>query len=182
MQVPLELAFHELEPSEFVETHIRDRVESLERFHNKITSCRVTVEAPHRNEQRVTQFRVRVVTRVPGSDLVAESKPTEDTEPRQDVYYAIDEAFDAAEKQLRRLSEKLRANRNHRPRLQAGVVASIDTERGSGLIEALDGRELSFTNDDVRNAELESLSEGETVEFMAEESNSPYPSVEYVRA
>lgn len=183
MQIPLELAFHEIDPSEFVESHIRDRVERLETFHDRITSCRVIVEAPHRDKRRVKQFRVRINTRVPGAELVAESKPTEDDDDGQnDLYFAIDDAFDSLERQLKKLGEKLRANRQQRPQATKGVIASLNHEDNRGMIEAMDGRELSFTNEDVHNAELASLSEGDTVEFQASASSSPYPRVDYVRA
>lgn len=182
MQAPLELAFHELEPSEFVEAHIRDRVEALDQFHDRITSCRVTVEAPHKSGDRVTQFRVRALVHVPGSDIVGESKPSRDDDGRMDVYFAIDDAFEAVERQLKRLSEKVQARPPREPSPMEGVVASLNREDGSGLIESLDGRELYFTDDDVRNAELASLTEGESVEFMATQSSSPCPRVDYVQA
>jgi ribosome-associated translation inhibitor RaiA len=45
MQVPLEIAFHNMEPSEFVEAEVRERVNTLERYSDRITRCSVSVEA-----------------------------------------------------------------------------------------------------------------------------------------
>jgi ribosomal subunit interface protein len=183
MEIPMELAFHELETSEFVRAHVRDRVDELQKFHDRIQSVRIAVEAPHRAGDHVIQYRVRVDVRVPGSELVAVSKPSDDSEERQrDAYYAVDDAFDKMETQLRRLAGKLRARRKERPHLMSGVVAALDPAAGTGFIEALDGRELYFENGDIRNAEIGDLEPGDSVRFEPrDESGSPRPRVDYVR-
>ena len=48
MQVPLQITFHNLDPSPTVETKVRERVAELEQFYDRITSCRVMIEAPSR--------------------------------------------------------------------------------------------------------------------------------------
>ena len=45
MQEPLEIAFHNLEPSASLEADIRDRFSKLEKLYERLTSCRVSVEA-----------------------------------------------------------------------------------------------------------------------------------------
>merc|ERR1711974_347375 len=99
-----------------------------------------------------------------------------------DAYYAVDEAFDKMEKQLRRLSGKLQARRKARPGQLAGVIAHIDPESGDGYIEALDGREFHFMNGDIRNAEISDLERGDDVKFQPrDDSGSPRPRVDFVR-
>jgi ribosome-associated translation inhibitor RaiA len=41
MQTPLEISFHNMERSEAVEAKIRQRVEKLEKYFDRITSCHV---------------------------------------------------------------------------------------------------------------------------------------------
>jgi len=46
MQIPLEVVFEGMEPSEAVRARIRRESSRLERFHARITSCRVVIELP----------------------------------------------------------------------------------------------------------------------------------------
>jgi hypothetical protein len=54
MQVPLQIRFHNMAASEAIETRVRERVARLERFSDGIISCRVTIEAPHKQPHRST--------------------------------------------------------------------------------------------------------------------------------
>jgi ribosome-associated translation inhibitor RaiA len=54
MQVPLDIAFHNMEPSEFIEAKVRERVDKLERYCDRITRCSVGIEAPHRAHRQGT--------------------------------------------------------------------------------------------------------------------------------
>ena len=54
MQVPFQIRFHNMAASEAIETRVRERVARLERFSDGIISCRVTVEAPHKQPHRST--------------------------------------------------------------------------------------------------------------------------------
>jgi ribosomal subunit interface protein len=99
MQIPLEIAFKNMERSDAVEARIREKAEKkLERFAGRITSCRVVVEAPHRHQHQGNCFDVRIDIHVPGEELVV---TRESTDPAHtDVYVAIRDAFDAAVRQL----------------------------------------------------------------------------------
>ena len=76
MQVPLEIVFHNVDRSAAVETAVRERVAKLERFVDNLTSCRVTVEAPHKNHQQGNLYTVRVDLRFPGGEAVANRAPS----------------------------------------------------------------------------------------------------------
>ena len=54
MQVPLQISFHNMASSEAIEARVRERSTRLERFFDGIISCRVTVEAPHKQPHRST--------------------------------------------------------------------------------------------------------------------------------
>jgi ribosomal subunit interface protein len=99
MQVPLEIVFHNVERSAAVEAAVRERVAKLEQFAENITSCRVTVEAPHKNHEQGNLFSVRVDLRFPGGEAVANRSPSEN-HAHEDVYVALRDAFKAARRQL----------------------------------------------------------------------------------
>jgi hypothetical protein len=45
MQVPLEIAFHNMDSSDWAEQEIRTRVAELERIFDRLVSCRVLTSA-----------------------------------------------------------------------------------------------------------------------------------------
>src|SRR5690606_26105954 len=49
MQVPLQIAFHKAEKSDWAEQEIRARVDKLQTYHDRIIGCRVTVDQRARN-------------------------------------------------------------------------------------------------------------------------------------
>lgn len=55
MQVPLEITFHDVDPSPSMEAEIGRRAEKLEQFAADIVSCRVTIEAPHKHHRQAVQ-------------------------------------------------------------------------------------------------------------------------------
>jgi ribosomal subunit interface protein len=105
MQVPLEIAFHNMEPSDFIEAKVRERVDKLERYFDRITRCSVSIEAPHRAHRQGNLYHVRIEISVPGKDLVVSRDPG-DLHAHKDVYVAIRDAFSAAERQLAEYTRK----------------------------------------------------------------------------
>lgn len=99
MQVPLEIVFHNVDRSPAVEAAVRERADKLEQFADNITSCRVTVEAPHKNHQHGNLYTVRVDLRFPGGEAIANRSPSAD-HSHEDVYVAVRDAFRAARRQL----------------------------------------------------------------------------------
>lgn len=94
MKLPLQITSRDISLSEAAETSIRDKVAKLDTFCDKITSCRVLVETPHRHQHQGSLYNVRIDMTVPGSELVVKR------EPHEDLYVAIRDAFDAARRQL----------------------------------------------------------------------------------
>lgn len=99
MQIPLKIDFHGLEPSGFIEQRIRERAAKLPRFYDRIVSCRVTVEAPHHHHRRGNLYAVHIALGVPGGTLIVNRDRGQDA-AHADVYVAIRDAFDAAERRL----------------------------------------------------------------------------------
>ncbi|MBK8262091.1 MAG: ribosome-associated translation inhibitor RaiA [Nannocystis sp.] len=100
MQVPLQIAFQDIEPSEFIETRIREKVTKLERYYDRIISVRVVVAAPHRSSNHGNTYNVRIDINIPDKELVINRQP-EANGAYEDVYVVIRDAFEAAERQLK---------------------------------------------------------------------------------
>ena len=99
MQIPMQISFRGMEPSAAVEARVRERAARLERFFERIQSCRVVVEVPHRHHHQGKRYRVRIDLKVPGGELAASREPAE-RQAHEDVYVAMRDAFDAVQRQL----------------------------------------------------------------------------------
>ena len=99
MQLPVQISFRGMEPSNAVEAKIRERAAKLDRFYDRITGCRVVVESPHRHHHQGKLFHVRVDLTVPGGELAVSREPAEH-HAHEDVFVAIRDAFDAVQRQL----------------------------------------------------------------------------------
>jgi ribosome-associated translation inhibitor RaiA len=96
MSIALEIDFRHLPPSPAIEAAIRQRVERLDRFHPKLMSCRVIVDAAHRHQGR-GPYSVHLVAQVPGRTLSVSHDRGGD---REDFYITLRDAVDALRRQL----------------------------------------------------------------------------------
>src|SRR3970282_2111354 len=75
MEIPLKITFRDIPPSIAVEANIREKAAKLESFYDRIMSCRVIVEAPHRHHHKGKAYQVRIDITVPGGELVIKRAP-----------------------------------------------------------------------------------------------------------
>jgi ribosomal subunit interface protein len=113
MQIQVQISFRGMEPSAAVEERIRERTERLERFHDGITRCHVTVQAPHQHHHKGRLFDVRIDLHVPGNEVVVTHEGSQN-HAHEDVYVAIRDAFLVAERKLEELSRKAAPKRRAR--------------------------------------------------------------------
>jgi ribosome-associated translation inhibitor RaiA len=170
MEIPI--TFRNILPSQAIEDNTREKASKLESFYDRIMSCRVIVEAPHRHHRKGKAYEVRIDLTVPGGELVInrspkrlnaaksrlaeppETKLIESHEPskhgaHRDVYVAIRDAFNAAGRKLqdhaRRQSGAVKLHEGpNRAR-----VAKLFPEERYGFLETPDGREVYFHSNSV---------------------------------
>jgi ribosomal subunit interface protein len=171
MEIPLELAFHNVDPSPKLEQRIRERVDKLHRFFDRIVSCRVTVSVPHRSQANALTYHVRVEVRVPGKELVVSRDPG-DQRGHFDPYVVVRDAFDAMQRQLESHSRKVRGEvKTPAAPLQGRVVRTFADH---GFIATTDGREVYFHRNSVVGTDFGKLGKGEPVELViASDDESP---------
>lgn len=165
MQVPLELAFDNMEHSDAIEARVRKKVAHLDKLYDRLTSCRVTIEAPHKHHRQGNKYNVRIFLGVPQGQLLVNRDPG-DFYAHEDVYVAIRDAFDAAERQLKKYHRKMRGDvKAHEAPLQ-GRVVRIFPEEDYGFIATNDGREIYFHRNAVVNGSFDDLEEEQAVELV----------------
>lgn len=111
MKLPLQIEFHNSKPIEDLDFHIRRELAELEKFYNRLVSCRVDVELPeHPRTGSVSEIRIDFG--VPAKDAATRAEvrggaPTkEDTEhlevkaQHKDTTMAVHAAFNIARRRL----------------------------------------------------------------------------------
>lgn len=167
MQVPLQIRFNNLEPSDAVEANVRKHVERLEHFCDDIVSCRVILEAPHKHHHQGNVYRVTVDVRTPGDESVA-SRASPRHHAHEDIYVAIRDAFDAVQRQLQDHVRKVRGKvKAHEPPAH-GRITELYPAGDYGTITDSDGREIYFHRNSVLGADFDSLDIDAEVRFVEE--------------
>ena len=168
MQLPLQITFRDMEPSEAVEANIRERSERLERFYDHIMSCRVMVEAPHGHKHQGRLYRVRIDVGVLDGELVVSHEHHHRDSAHEDVYVAIRDAFDAMKRQLEDYARKQRGDVKQHVVPEGGHVISLHPEEDYGKIETPEGRVLYFHRNSVLKDAFDKLEIGSEVRFSEE--------------
>jgi cold shock CspA family protein len=163
----LEIHFENLAPSEAIEARIRDKFNSLTKFHNRILGGRVTVEAPHRHRQHDHLYHVRIHLDLP-NDVVDVSKEHWQDEAHRDVYVTIRDAFEAAKRQLQDHVRRQRGEVKTNEKPPRGRIVRIFPEQGYGFLEGEDGREIYFDQNSVLHGGFSQLVVGQQVKYSAE--------------
>jgi ribosome-associated translation inhibitor RaiA len=109
MEKPVEISFANVQPSPAIEKAIRERAAKLERFYDRIVSCRVVFEALQKKHRKGNLFQVKIFLVVPGREIVVDRTGPKD-HAHEDWKVALRDAFDAATRQLEEHARKLRGD------------------------------------------------------------------------
>lgn len=167
MQIPLQITFRHMEPSEALEAKIREKAQKLEQFAEHIMSCRVTIDMEHKHHKQGKLFGVKIDITVPGTEIIADRHPDKH-HAHEDVYVALRDAFDASRRQLEDYVRIQRGKVKVHETLPHGQIKELFPYEDYGLIETSDGREIYFHRNSVIDADFDNLSEGDSVHFSEE--------------
>lgn len=158
MILPLQITSRNLELTEAIKTDIREHAEKLDKYYDRITGCRVVVEAlPKRS-----LYNVNIDLTVPGAELVVK------LDPNTDLYVSIRDAFHDARRKLEDFARRQRGDvKRHEGQLHARVSALFH-EKGYGFLTTQDGREIYFHEHSVLNRKFKQLEVGTEVRFAEE--------------
>ena len=172
MQLPLQITFRDMEPSEAVEANIRERAERLERFYDHIMSCRVMVESPHGHHHKGRLFDIRIDVTVPDGELVVNHGHHHKDHSHEDVYVAIRDAFAALRRQLEDYVQKRRGKTKTHEAPAHGRILALSSDEDYGRIETPDNRVIYFHRNSVLNSGFDKLDVGSEVRFVEEMGES----------
>ena len=113
--IPLQINFLALDESDAVRAVVEKRVEKLEHFYNKIIRVEVNISRPHQHRHSDRLYHVLVHLVLPNNEIVV-NRHSDKNEAHRDVYVAVRDAFDAAERMLQDYVRILRHNvKTHNP-------------------------------------------------------------------
>jgi cold shock CspA family protein/ribosome-associated translation inhibitor RaiA len=172
MQVPLEIAFHNIESSDWAEQEIRTRVAELERIYDRLISCRVRVDQRNRDLTGTLPPVVHIEIGIPGrGEIVVSHEPDRLLRKYQhpDLHNAIIEAFRVAECRLCDLKEQLddrsKGVAHDAENQSLGQVAELRPEEDFGFLMTKEGSLLYFHRNSVLSGDFERLSRGDEVHY-----------------
>lgn len=175
MQVPLQITIRDMPVSEALEAHIRDKVAKLSNFYDRIISCHVVVEIPHKHHHQGKHFNVRVDLSIPGHEIVV------NRDHHEDAYVALRDAFDAARRQLEDSWRRLRRETKNHVLEYVGQVQDINQADGYGfIIRQEDGAKLYFHRENVISPNFSNLKIGDEVKFIEAPDTSMTPQAKRV--
>jgi ribosome-associated translation inhibitor RaiA/cold shock CspA family protein len=173
MQIPIEIAFHNIEKSDWAEQSIRDHVARLEGIYDRLTTCRVRVDQRANNSKNTVPPVVRIEMSVPGrKDIVVAHEPDHLQRKFQapDLRNAINEAFRIAERRLREYKEKLKdytAAETHEAANEfLGQVAELNPDEDFGFLLTKEGGLLYFHRNSILSGDFDKLERGQEVHYV----------------
>ena len=183
MSLTPQITFRNMKSQPRLEEAVLKETTHLERFFDRMTSCRVMIQGPKRQQRNL--YHVRIDIRVPKEKLVVDHHPSlhgtlEDLEaPRKskqtdlershrDAVRAIHDAFGEMRRRLQDYVRRMRGmTKQHQPSMPAKVT-KLFPGAGYGFVETAEGREIYFHRNSVLDGRFEHLRIGSDVHFVEE--------------
>jgi ribosomal subunit interface protein len=168
MQVPLDITFQNMEPSEALRAEVEREARRLEKFHDRITSCHVTVDAPRTRHRQGDLFEVGIRIAMPQHKDIIVNKTHGDVPEHAHASVAIKDAFALAQRQIEDAVRMMRGDvKPHEPE-DHGRVTKVLAGEDYGFIETADGREIYFHRNSVLDGGFDRPEVGAEVRFVEE--------------
>ena len=164
MRIPLQITFRNIEPSAPIEANINEKAAKLDRFYDRIMSCRVVVEESQRRRRQGKLYSVRIDITVPGKELAVTR------EENEDAYVAVRDAFDAAVRKLEEHARRRHGDVKAHATPPTGRIIRIFPDSDYGFIKTSDDREIYFhRNSILDDVDFKQLKFGTEVTFIEEQ-------------
>ena len=107
-----QIVFHNIDQSTSISDAVNKRISKLRRFCDRILAGRVVLDSPHNNHHKGKVYSVGLEIHTPSKE-VRVNQEQHDNHAHENLYVAIRDAFNAAERQLKAIDKKHRVERNH---------------------------------------------------------------------
>jgi cold shock CspA family protein/ribosome-associated translation inhibitor RaiA len=167
-ETPLQVVFHNTKPSAALEAEIKKRVAKLERLYGRLTSCRVSIEALHRQHRTGNVFEVHIEIFAPGRTIVVSHEPHHNSERHRKptIRSAIHDAFKTAEERLKSFKAQRGEPSKPEDTLLQGRIDELHPDQDYGYIATSKGSQLYFHRNSLIGGGFDQLRPGDVVEFV----------------
>ena len=165
MAIPLQITFRNMDPSPAVRARIEEQADKLTQLNSRLMSCRVVVEAPHRQHRQGKIYHVSIDAKVPGTEIAVNRDPGQH-HAHEDVYVAIRDAFDALARRIEDVARVRRGDTKAHEAEPHGRIAQLFPDHG--FIESSTGDQVYFHANSVANDGFDHLQIGDEIRYSAE--------------
>lgn len=181
MQVPLEITYRNVDKTDNLDNLIREKAAKLENYCNYITSCRIAVEKRHEHQESGQPYRVRIEMNVPPAHRLVAMRESTEGEMHTELPTIVRQAFNAARRQLEKLTAQQQGEIKHHPAQQTtALVEKIFSVQGYGFLRSMDGREIYFHRNAVVQNDFDRLKVGTGVRYI-EQAGEEGPQASSIR-
>jgi len=173
MQVPVEISFKDINKTPELEDLINQKIARLEKICNYIISCRVMIERPQKYPDTGNPHRVRIDITVPPAHEIVARQSASEGDMHNPLETVIIKTFQAAERQLKELTERQHGEVKTHPQQQVmGVVEKLFIDQEYGFIKTTDTSEdIYFHKNSVLHGDFDRLTIGTGVRFVVEQGD-----------
>jgi ribosomal subunit interface protein len=160
VELPLEITVRDIENTEAITAKIKKNANKLKKLFNRITFCRVVIEAMQKNKHQGKEFQVSIELDLPGKVLIVNNQ----SHRNEDLYVAIRDSFDAMKRRLEDYAHIIRGDKkNHTSHLTGKIVRLFPDY---GFIETPSGEEYYFNESNLLQGRFSELDVGASVRFI----------------
>jgi cold shock CspA family protein/ribosome-associated translation inhibitor RaiA len=167
MNVPIQIVFRNMDRSDHIESLILEKAGKLDKIFDRITSCRITVEIPHKSHSKGNEHEVTIDIAVPEKKIVVNRTASGPDKSSDLAMTAFNETLEAAKRQLEDYARKRRGHVKIHEEPQPGAkITQLFADEGYGFLETFDGREIYFHSNSVVNDRFDKLQVGTEVTYV----------------
>ena len=108
-----QVVFRNIDQTNAIADAVQKRIQKLERYCDEIIAGRVVLDSPHNNHHKGKVYSVGLEIHTPSKE-VRVNQEQHDNHAHEDLYIAIRDAFNAAERQLKSIDKKRRMTQSHK--------------------------------------------------------------------
>jgi ribosomal subunit interface protein len=108
-----QVVFHNIDQTDALADAVQKRIDKLERYCDQIITGRVVLDSPHNNRHKGKVYSVGLEIHTPTKE-VRVNQEQHDNHAHEDLYIAIRDAFNVAERQLKSIDKKHRKGPPHK--------------------------------------------------------------------
>jgi ribosomal subunit interface protein len=131
-----QVVYHNIDQTDAITDAVQKRIDKLERYCDQIINGRVVLDSPHNNHHKGKVYSVTLEIHTPVLEVNV-NQDQHDNHAHEDLYVAIRDAFNVAERQLKSVDKKHRATPLHRE-LEAIALGTETKQEDAEVFQEVD--------------------------------------------